>query len=165
MIITSNQPIRSTWVWASSGSWWWTGKTGVLQSTGSQRVRHDWVTELTKHILTFFSSLIFPQSNTTNPLHQFKKMAGSMLSCPRRTLSQATTLVASKEPCFPYSYFCHSPFHQSRMALWPVLTHRVWQKKCCFKSQLRSMGFHFYSSGEVNPQVRSIPTSLWESQP
>ena len=34
------------WVWASSGSWWWTGKPGVLQSTGSQRVGHDWVTEL-----------------------------------------------------------------------------------------------------------------------
>ena len=36
---------RWTWVWASSGSWWWTGKPGVLQSTGSQRVRHDWATE------------------------------------------------------------------------------------------------------------------------
>ena len=35
-----------TWVWASSGNWWWTGKSGVLQSMGSQRVRHDWVTEL-----------------------------------------------------------------------------------------------------------------------
>ena len=35
-----------TWVWASSRSWWWTGKPGVLQSTGSQRVRHNWVTEL-----------------------------------------------------------------------------------------------------------------------
>ena len=35
-----------TWVWASPGSWWWTGKPGILQSTGSQRVRHDWVTEL-----------------------------------------------------------------------------------------------------------------------
>ena len=34
------------WVWVSSGSWWWTGKPGVLQSLGSQRVRHDWVTEL-----------------------------------------------------------------------------------------------------------------------
>ena len=32
----------STWVWASSGSWWWTGKPGVLQSMGSQRVGHDW---------------------------------------------------------------------------------------------------------------------------
>ena len=35
-----------TWVWASSGSWWWTGKPGMLQSMGSQRVRHNWVTEL-----------------------------------------------------------------------------------------------------------------------
>ena len=38
--------IRWTWVWASSGSWWWTGKPGVLQSTGSQRVEHNWATEL-----------------------------------------------------------------------------------------------------------------------
>ena len=30
----------------SSGSWWWTGKSGVLQSMGSQRVGHDWATEL-----------------------------------------------------------------------------------------------------------------------
>ena len=37
---------RWTWVWASSGSWWWTGKPGVLQSMGLQRVGHDWVTEL-----------------------------------------------------------------------------------------------------------------------
>ena len=35
-----------TWVWASSGNWWWTGKPGVLQSTGWQRVRHNWATEL-----------------------------------------------------------------------------------------------------------------------
>ena len=32
---------RWTWVWASSGRWWRTGKPGVLQSTGSQRVRHN----------------------------------------------------------------------------------------------------------------------------
>ena len=32
-----------TWVWVGSGSWWWTRKPGVLQSMGSQRVRHDWV--------------------------------------------------------------------------------------------------------------------------
>ena len=37
---------RWTWVWASSGSWWWTEKPGVLQSMWSQRVRHDWATEL-----------------------------------------------------------------------------------------------------------------------
>ena len=31
--------------WDGSRSWWWTGKPGVLQSLGSQGVRHDWVTE------------------------------------------------------------------------------------------------------------------------
>ena len=35
-----------TWVWASSVNWWWTGKPGVLQSMGSQRVRNDCATEL-----------------------------------------------------------------------------------------------------------------------
>ena len=38
-------PTQWTRVWASSGSWWWTGKPGVLQSKGSQRVRHNWATE------------------------------------------------------------------------------------------------------------------------
>ena len=35
-----------TFIWVGSGSWWWTGKPGVLQSMGSQRVGHDWATEL-----------------------------------------------------------------------------------------------------------------------
>ena len=39
-------PTRWTWVWANSGSWWWTGRPGVLQFMGSQRIGHDWVTEL-----------------------------------------------------------------------------------------------------------------------
>ena len=40
-------PVRLTpQVWASSRGWWWTGKPGMLQSVGSQRVRHNWVTEL-----------------------------------------------------------------------------------------------------------------------
>ena len=34
-----------TWVWASFRSWWWTGKSGVLQSMGSQRGGHNWATE------------------------------------------------------------------------------------------------------------------------
>ena len=34
------------WVWVKSGSWWWTGRPGVLQSMGLQRVEHNWVTEL-----------------------------------------------------------------------------------------------------------------------
>ena len=39
-------PTRCTWVWVNSGSWWWTGRPGVLRFMGLQRVGHDWVTEL-----------------------------------------------------------------------------------------------------------------------
>ena len=34
------------WVWVNSGSWWWTERPGVLRFMGSQRVGHDWATEL-----------------------------------------------------------------------------------------------------------------------
>ena len=39
-------PTQWTWVWVNSGSWWWTGRPGVLQFMGSQRVGHNWATEL-----------------------------------------------------------------------------------------------------------------------
>ena len=39
-------PTRWAWVWVNSGSWWWTGRPGVLWFMGSQRVGHDWATEL-----------------------------------------------------------------------------------------------------------------------
>ena len=38
--------IQWTWVWVNSGSWWWTGRPGMLHSMGLQRVGHNWVTEL-----------------------------------------------------------------------------------------------------------------------
>ena len=37
---------RWTWVWVDCGSWWWTGRPGVLPFMGSQRVGHDWAAEL-----------------------------------------------------------------------------------------------------------------------
>ena len=57
-------PTQWTWVWVDSGSWWWTGRPDVLLFTGSQRVGHDWVTELNwsawfyKHLQTVISSVI-----------------------------------------------------------------------------------------------------------
>ena len=39
-------PTQWTWVWASSGSWRWTGRPGMLRFMGSQKVRHYWATEL-----------------------------------------------------------------------------------------------------------------------
>ena len=50
-----------TWVWIGSGSWWWTGKPGMLQSMGSQRVGHDWANELNWTELYFIEFQIFQQ--------------------------------------------------------------------------------------------------------
>ena len=45
---------RWTWVWVNSGSLWWTGRSGVLRFMGSQRVRHDWATELTELSISLY---------------------------------------------------------------------------------------------------------------
>ena len=51
-----------TWAWANSGSWWWTGKPGMMQSLGLQSVGHDWVTQLTAYfILCLYHSLFIHQ--------------------------------------------------------------------------------------------------------
>ena len=67
---------RWTWVWVASGSWWWTGKPVVLQSMGSQRVRHNWATELNwtelmflsrwPHFLDFYSPLVMGRGHPAN---------------------------------------------------------------------------------------------------
>ena len=46
-----------TWVWVSSRSWWRTGKPGVLQSMGLQRVRHNWVTEPNEAIKSWSTNI------------------------------------------------------------------------------------------------------------
>ena len=57
-------PTQWTWVWASSKSWWWTGRPGMLHSMGSQRVWHNWVTELNQ----IFVSNFYLLAHVFNPL-------------------------------------------------------------------------------------------------
>ena len=57
-----------TWVWVGSRSWWWTGKPGVLQSMGLQRVRHNWATELNWSIFTAASPRV---TSPLTPGHSF----------------------------------------------------------------------------------------------
>ena len=63
-------PTWWTWVWVNSGRWWWTGRPSVLQFMGSQRVGHDWATELNwtedpmlsvSFFLTFYFILAYSQ--------------------------------------------------------------------------------------------------------
>ena len=55
-------PTQWTWVWVSSRNWWWTGKPGMLQSMGSQRVGPDWVTEYVFRNNFFLAALGLPCS-------------------------------------------------------------------------------------------------------
>ena len=51
------------WVWVNSRSWWWTGRPGLLQSMGSQRVRPNWATELNwiiYWVTTLFAQILPP---------------------------------------------------------------------------------------------------------
>ena len=59
-----------TGVWADSGSWWWTGRPGVLQYMGSQRVGHDWATELSKYSTCFTSFHLCGNSFSVEPKSQ-----------------------------------------------------------------------------------------------
>ena len=50
-------PTQWTWVWVNSRGWWWIGRPGVLQSIGSQRVGHNWATELNNSLGLWSGSL------------------------------------------------------------------------------------------------------------
>ena len=45
-VVCKPSPTQWTWVWVNCGSWWWTGRPGMLQSMEPQRVGCDWATEL-----------------------------------------------------------------------------------------------------------------------
>ena len=61
-------PTQWTWVWVDSGSWWWTGRPGVLWFMGSQKVRHDWATELNweRNTVTIIWTYILPNWRLIN---------------------------------------------------------------------------------------------------
>ena len=50
---------RWTWVWVSSKSWWWTGKPGMLQPIGFQRIGHDSVMELNQRHNLYYKEIIW----------------------------------------------------------------------------------------------------------
>ena len=62
---------RWTWVWVDSSSWWWTGRSGVLRFMGSQKVGHDWATELNFEGWTFPWRFLqdWGPFHFTSPLH------------------------------------------------------------------------------------------------
>ena len=79
-------PTQWTWVWVDSGSWWWTGRPGVLRFMGSQRVGHDWATELNWTELMFTSKLNWkflytpwPHTSIASPTINILHQSGAFL--------------------------------------------------------------------------------------
>ena len=66
-------PTKWTWAWVNSGSWWWTGRPHALQFMGSQRVGHDWATEMTDWIIC-----------VTLKMNHLPTLSISYLICKRR---------------------------------------------------------------------------------
>ena len=82
-----------TQVWVNSGSWWWTGRRSVLQFMGSQRVRHDWATELNWwlfYLYKLFMIITFMCGTVRN--------AGLLEGLPGEThLSRVTKMVLNRK--------------------------------------------------------------------
>ena len=89
----------STWVWASSGKWWRTGKPGMLQPTLSQGVRHDWVTEQQQQHIKSGRSFLF-----IDPISQQR----SLFCLVRPACSISSHLIT-----------CSNSYRKPWLKLWP----------------------------------------------
>ena len=126
-------PTWWTQVWASSGSWWWTGKPGVLQSMGSQRVRFDWATKLN---LIFNISICASYLLLTNCSRDHPKPSDSKQHflcsqvCVGASLSEWAQLISS-------------PVASARMSwrwgpvIWRLVHAHVWQLDLAFGRDIR----------------------------
>ena len=91
-------PTQWTWVWVNSGSWWWTGRPGVLRFMGSQWVRHDWVTELN---WTEYHLKGFPGGSVVESPPPNAGDAGSISaleSCLEKEMTTCSSFLACKIP-------------------------------------------------------------------
>ena len=89
-----------TWVWVNSGSWWWIGKPGMLQSMGSQRVGLNWMTELNscllwRNVRSFADFLIWSSVHLLFSSVQFSHSV--MLDSLRLTAHQASLSVTNSQ--------------------------------------------------------------------
>ena len=87
-------PTRCTWVWVISGSWWWTGRPGVLWFMGSQKVGHDWATErnwlmqlLRKGINGSQETILAQPGTCYSRLASFPFLTGEVIFCHRKRVN------------------------------------------------------------------------------
>ena len=80
---------QCTWVWVDSRSWWGTGRPGMLWFMGSQRVGHDWETELNwkvENTLNIYSNPCIAQRSKLSFREVFWSWPEAMFRIPRPDL-------------------------------------------------------------------------------
>ena len=90
---------RWTWVWVNSGSWRWTGRPGLLRFMGSQRVGHDWVTNLNWTELNWTSLKLFWSDRPLNGSKEFPGILGAYFVSYWSRFEVITFLLPLGEPC------------------------------------------------------------------
>ena len=115
-------PTQCTWVWVNSRSWWWTGRPGVLRFMGSQRVGHDWATELNSPFskLLVTGSVMDARKTNQIPLQNWRICFPSCWECcqlPAPTLNPLEEWSFNEE--LPHPGNCSLP-HSHPMIAWKV---------------------------------------------
>ena len=120
---------RWTWVWVNSGSWWWAGRPGVLQFMGSQRIRHNWETELnwTETPLPmelsrpeYWSEMLFPSpGHLSNPRIEPRSFTLQVDSLPSEPPGKAANFIINsfqmkREYCKYIAWILKSTFYHTK---------------------------------------------------
>ena len=169
-------PTQWTWVWVKSRSWWWTGRPGVLQSLGSQRIGHDWSTNLnwtdwtSSLALTEFWCLRLqtegdPRGSKVSPLDLFSACfwasLGSLLlhaGCPTHCRAVA--------PTTPAGYLCPVSFRPaSSNSLSPscvMKTNPFHLQVLLNPSQVRTSWVHIFRIRYVLWLKKNAQSKTWE---
>ena len=111
------------WVWASSGRWWMSGKPSLLQSMGSQRVGHDWATELNSY------------NKLRDPSHFTDEKMESQV------LSRLLKVLQLKPSANPHSLVPEPPLGTSPSLFWLPETGWVWE--CLSNSGVFELGVSY----------------------
>ena len=130
-------PTQCTWVWVNSGIWWWTGRPGVLQFIGSQRVRHDWATELNWTKLLISAVLSWPW--------RLGMRLGRAGCTPSLALEEDVMWLAAMSPqcCFISNHpGLGKPFKMTPPIQW------IWALDFLF-GKFQSLGLHHHMHGKT----------------
>ena len=113
---------RWMWVWVNSRSWWWTGRPGVLQFKGSQRVGNDWVTELNWTECVYFvlnKPIVKGHFEITREEYTHR-----IFDCVKQSINLLSTIIVLWLFLGPYLAELHKEVFRGKMRKYLVLAYR-----------------------------------------